>query len=193
MAKPYNLIIAGVGGQGVNSLSQIIHTLCEWQRLPTQGSTFKGGAQRLGSIHTVLRIFPKGTTDHHQYSSQVRKHDLDLMIGLEPWETLRYYSFFSPKTKVFMNTEVSPLFVERYTPARIADPVAAIEGMGLFTVAKNYSILSQQLFGKRRMVNYLLLKEVVEQGALPFLLTDVEKAFAQTLHQKKAGSQVREG
>src|ERR1017187_2708718 len=110
---PYNIIIAGVGGQGVNTLTRIVCDICEQKGMKCQSSMFKGGAQRLGSIHSELRIFSDGNPYYNFYSSQIKIGDLDLLIGLEPWETLRYSHYFNQKTSIFMNTRISPLFFGR--------------------------------------------------------------------------------
>jgi len=69
MSAPFNLIIAGVGGQGVYGLNRVLWRLCESAGLHCQGSVFKGGAQRQGGIHAVLRIFQASERDYANYSS----------------------------------------------------------------------------------------------------------------------------
>ena len=45
---PFNLVIAGVGGQGVATLAKVFWLLASRSDLHCQGSMVKGGAQRLG-------------------------------------------------------------------------------------------------------------------------------------------------
>ena len=82
MDKIYNIIIAGTGGQGVFTLSNVLRSLCAKSGYQCQGATFKGGAQRLGSIHSELRIIFKSDSNKSIFSSQIAKGSLNLLICL---------------------------------------------------------------------------------------------------------------
>ncbi len=166
-SKPFNMIISGVGGQGVFTLTKVIWELCKREGYHYQGSTFKGGAQRLGSIHTELRIFFNSAQDYAQYSSQIPLAELDLMIGLEPWETLRYYEYFGERTRIFVNTSPVPLFLERYQTFKIKDPVAKLKELG-FVVAKDYTELAQRKFHTKKMLNYVIGLDAFTESIFSF-------------------------
>jgi indolepyruvate ferredoxin oxidoreductase len=176
-AKVINLIIAGVGGQGVNTLSEVIATLCAKSNFHYQGAIFKGGAQRLGSIHSEIKIFSESISDSEYFSNQIPKGSLDVIIGLEPYETIRYQQYFHTRTKIFVNSEKTALYVERYKKIELKDPIEELKKLSSYVINKNFSELSLQLYGNMKMTNYLILKESIYEGALPFSISEVNQEF----------------
>ncbi len=177
--KPYNLIIAGTGGQGVFGLSNLIYQLCEKASYHCQGSTFKGGAQRRGSIHSVLRIFTQEMDKHQFYSTQIGQGELDLLLSMELWESLRYQAFMNPKTKIYVNEIEIPFYSDRYEEGENINPKLALMDLGLKLYTENYNALSKEEFGHPKMAAYLLLKKVIENGDLPFKIKDLEELIQQ--------------
>lgn len=175
--KPYNILISGVGGQGVLGLTGVVWKLCEMNKIRGQGSTFKGGAQRLGSIYSVLRLFLTGCPDYSLYSCQVPEGEVDLVIGLEPWETLRYHAYFGKQTRIIMNTNAATLFEERYTRISLSDPVRAVKNLGLPVVSADYTARAIEHFHSQKMVNYFMGLDALTANGLPFTKKDYVKAF----------------
>lgn len=181
MTAPFNLIIAGVGGQGVYGLNRVLWRLCESAGLHCQGSVFKGGAQRQGGIHAVLRIFQASHRDYANYSSQVPPGELDLILGFEPAETLRYHAFFGSRTKIVCNTAVIRFVTERRPEFKSVDALQTLQGLGLPLLAKDY----RRHQGAKR-TNYLLGRDACAAGYLPFSVDAFDRAFADTF--KPTGS-----
>lgn len=176
------MIIAGVGGQGIYSLTKVFWKLCEMYDLKNQGSIFKGGAQTLGSIHSEIRLFVEADPHYSYYSPEIPRGELDLMLGLEPWETLRYSSYFNQNTKIIMNREVVGLYMERYRSFEIEDPVKEVESLGLETIVKDYTRIAIEAFGNKKMVNYLTAADALGSGFLPFRQEDIIEAFVETVN-----------
>lgn len=81
---PWNMIIAGVGGQGNVLASQILgQMLVTEEYFVTIGETY-GLSQRGGSVMSHLRISRRG-----QFSPLIPKGTCDFVMGLEPTEALR--------------------------------------------------------------------------------------------------------
>lgn len=81
---PYNVIISGVGGQGNVLLSGFIGTaLLNEGFIVSVADTF-GVSQRGGSVSSHIKISEKTL-----YSSVTLKGKADVIIGMEPVETLR--------------------------------------------------------------------------------------------------------
>src|SRR6185369_8468064 len=76
---PFNLVIAGVGGQGVATLAKVFWLLASRSDLHCQGSMVKGGAQRLGTVIATLRLFPTQAEDFAEYSPETPAGKLDLL------------------------------------------------------------------------------------------------------------------
>ena len=97
---PINLIIAGVGGQGNLLMSRLIgQALVEKGYQVTIGETY-GASQRGGSVASHVRI-----SMECPYSPITPEGDADIILGLEPVESLRLLAIYgSPKTFVISNT-----------------------------------------------------------------------------------------
>ena len=96
----YNLIITGVGGQGNVLSSQLIgQALVGKGFFVTIGETY-GASQRGGSVMSHIRISAK-----KQLSPLIPRGKADIVIGLEPVETLRVLTVYgNSHTVVISNT-----------------------------------------------------------------------------------------
>ena len=87
----YDVILAGVGGQGVISVAAIIAKAALNEGFAVRQSEVHGMAQRGGSVLAHLRI-----SDETIASDLVPKGCADLIISMEPLESLRYGAWLSP-------------------------------------------------------------------------------------------------
>jgi indolepyruvate ferredoxin oxidoreductase beta subunit len=92
--KEFNIVITGIGGQGVLTLANIINEAALKQGYDVKSSELHGLAQRGGSIPCHVRFGEK------IYSPLVLEGKANLIIGLEPLEALRacYYGSKESKT-----------------------------------------------------------------------------------------------
>jgi len=89
MRDPFNIIVAGVGGQGNLLCGRVLAQAAVLSSLrPVVGDTF-GASRRGGSVLTHLRI---GKTD---WAPLIPKGEVDIILGLEPLEALRAASKFA--------------------------------------------------------------------------------------------------
>lgn len=97
---PWNMIIAGVGGQGNVLASQILGQMLVTEDFyVTIGETY-GLSQRGGSVMSHLRISRKD-----QFSPLIPKGTCDFVMGLEPIEALRVLQQFgNPNVQLLINT-----------------------------------------------------------------------------------------
>jgi len=106
--KEFNIVISGVGGQGVITLMQIIADAALKQGYDVKTSELHGLAQRGGSVPTHIRFGDK------IYSPLVLEGEAHLIIALEPVEALRaaYYGSRENKTIFLINNyRIIPLSV----------------------------------------------------------------------------------
>ena len=80
----YDIILAGVGGQGVLSLAAIIAKGAMKDGLQVRQSEVHGMSQRGGAVMSHLRL-----SDSDISSDLVRKGTANLILGMEPMEVLR--------------------------------------------------------------------------------------------------------
>ena len=94
----FNILIAGVGGQGVLLTSKIIAEAALLQGLDVKQSEVHGMAQRGGSVLSQVRFGDK------VFSPIISEGEADLLIGFEPLETARYLHFLRDGGIVVYNT-----------------------------------------------------------------------------------------
>ena len=87
-----DVILAGVGGQGVLSVAAIIARAAVGEDLMVRQSEVHGMAQRGGAVLAHLRI-----ADSSIASDLVPHGGADLILSMEPLESLRYAAWLSPK------------------------------------------------------------------------------------------------
>ena len=87
-----DIILAGVGGQGVLSIAAIIAKAAVKEGLGVRQSEVHGMAQRGVAVLSHLRISATAIA-----SDLVPQGEAGLIISMEPLESLRYLGFLSPK------------------------------------------------------------------------------------------------
>ena len=82
-----DILVAGVGGQGVLLVSSLIASNALKQGLHVKQSEVHGMAQRGGSVVTNLRM-----ADGPIHSDLIPRGTADMSLGMEPVESLRSFS-----------------------------------------------------------------------------------------------------
>jgi indolepyruvate ferredoxin oxidoreductase, beta subunit len=85
-----DIILAGVGGQGILSIAAVIGLAALNSGLQLKQAEVHGMSQRGGDVHSNLRI-----ADHIIYSDLIPFGLADLIISVEPMESLRYLPWLS--------------------------------------------------------------------------------------------------
>jgi len=102
MDKTFNLIINGVGGQGVITLLTLIDESALIESFDVKSSELHGLSQRGGSVETHVRFGKK------VYSPLISNGKADLIISLEMLEGLRETAKAGKQTTFLINDFVSP-------------------------------------------------------------------------------------
>jgi indolepyruvate ferredoxin oxidoreductase beta subunit len=84
----YDVILSGVGGQGVLSVASIIAQAAVEEGFEVRQSEVHGMAQRGGAVLAHMRI-----SDGKIAGDLVPKGGADMIISMEPLESLRYVSY----------------------------------------------------------------------------------------------------
>jgi len=98
----FNIVLAGVGGQGILLAGEILGTAALKEGLNVRVSEIHGMAQRGGSVTSNVRI------GEGVLAPTVVEGTADIIVGFEPIETLRNLRFASAKTTVLLNNESIP-------------------------------------------------------------------------------------
>ena len=106
MIKEFNVIICGVGGQGVVLMSELLGNAAVKDGLDVRGSEVLGMAQRGGSVFSNIRI------GSEVYAPLIPEGRCDILIALEPSEAMRNIVYLSESSLVILNTrQVVPFTV----------------------------------------------------------------------------------
>jgi len=83
-----NIIISGVGGQGILTIAAVLDLAALDQDLYVKQSEVHGMSQRGGAVQSHVRI-----SDTEIYSDLIPQEKADLILSVEPMELLRYIPF----------------------------------------------------------------------------------------------------
>jgi indolepyruvate ferredoxin oxidoreductase beta subunit len=133
-----DIILAGVGGQGVLSIAAIIAQAAMAEGLTVRQSEVHGMAQRGGAVLAHLRIAGAAIP-----GDLVSRGGADLIISMEPLESLRYTEWLSPQgalvsaAEPFVNIPNYPepdsilASIRRFPTARIVEAASLAREAGL--------------------------------------------------------------
>ncbi len=94
-----DIILAGVGGQGILSIAATIGLAAVERNLFLKQSEVHGMSQRGGDVQSHFRL-----SDSEIYSDLIPMGQADLIISVEPMEALRYLPWLSPEGWVVTNS-----------------------------------------------------------------------------------------
>jgi indolepyruvate ferredoxin oxidoreductase beta subunit len=165
-----DIVIVGVGGQGVILISDVIGRAAVRAGKPVRGAETHGMAQRGGSVINHTRIGCR-------FSPMVSSGGADVLLALEPAEALRFAHFLSPGGTALVNTRpVLPVTVttgkSRYpfledilTPLRAAcKDVKAMDATSIAKQAGTAQAMNVVMLGA--LAKYVPLTEDLLAGAI---------------------------
>lgn len=94
-----DIILAGVGGQGILSIASILGNAALMNNLYIKQAETHGMSQRGGAVVSHMRI-----SDEIIYSDLIPQGTADLILSVEPMEVLRYLPFLKTDGYIVSNT-----------------------------------------------------------------------------------------
>ncbi len=94
-----DMILAGVGGQGILSIAAVLGSAALTNNLYIKQAETHGMSQRGGDVQSYLRI-----SDQPIYSDLIPLGKADLILSVEPMEALRYLPYLKPDGYVVTNS-----------------------------------------------------------------------------------------
>lgn len=149
-----DIILAGVGGQGILSIATTIGMAALNTGLFLKQAEVHGMSQRGGDVSSNLRI-----ADHEIASDLIPFGQADLIISVEPMESLRYLPLLSPDGWLITNTKP---FINITNYPKMEDLMDEIEKSGNH-IALDADEIAKNL-GSTRSANMVILG-----AASPFL------------------------
>jgi indolepyruvate ferredoxin oxidoreductase beta subunit len=160
-----DVILAGVGGQGVLSVAAIIAQAAVAEGLRVRQSEVHGMAQRGGAVLAHLRIADSGIA-----SDLVPRGGAELILSMEPLESLRYAEWLSPNGAIV--TAAEPLVNIPNYP-EISGVIKSIEAFPVHRVVEAAALAKEA--GLARSVNMVMV------GAASVFLPIGAKALEETI------------
>jgi indolepyruvate ferredoxin oxidoreductase beta subunit len=170
--KEFNIIICGVGGQGILLASEILALTAMESGFDVKKSEVHGMSQRGGSVISHIRIGEK------VYSPLIEKGRCDFLISFEKAETLRWVHYLKKDNPVIIvnDFKIIPPFVslglDQY-PQNIEENLKNITKNVYFVPA----IEIAQKIGESRSANILML------GLLSRFLPFEEKTWEKVIKE----------
>jgi len=97
--KVTNILMVGVGGQGIILASEIMADVFLDAGYDVKKSEIHGMAQRGGSVSTHIRFGPK------VFSPLIQEGEVDIFMAFEELEGLRYLHYLGPKPAILLNMQ----------------------------------------------------------------------------------------
>ncbi len=152
MSKVSNILLAGVGGQGILLASEVISEVMLLAGLDVKKNEIHGMSQRGGSVVSHVRYGEK------VYSSIIPEGEVDILFSFELLETCRYLPLMRKNGQVVVtNWQISPPAVARGAhayPEDLAEKICqqfptsvVVEGLKLALTAGNAKTVNTVLLG----------------------------------------------
>ncbi|MBR1516295.1 MAG: indolepyruvate oxidoreductase subunit beta [Paludibacteraceae bacterium] len=159
-----NIILAGVGGQGILSIATVIGEAALAEGLYLKQAEVHGMSQRGGDVQSNLRL-----SSDPIMSDLIEKGDVDLIISLEPMEALRYVSYLAPDGWI-VTSSVPFVNIPNYPELNeVLDHVKAF---------KNHVLLDVEALAKEAGAPQQAANMVLLGAAIPMLGIDHDKMIA---------------
>jgi len=183
-----NILLVGVGGQGILLASEILAEAFMLAGFDVKKSEIHGMSQRGGSVVSHVRFGKK------VFSPVVPEGEGDILFGFELLETCRYLNLLRPGAKIIANDfRIQPPSVllgkERY-PENLQDAISSrfpdfqlVDGLKIATETGNPRVANTVLLGA--VSKHLQLDNSIWQEALQKMVP--AKALAINLRAFEAG------
>lgn len=180
---PYNVVVAGVGGQGNVLGTQLLGAVLVDQGYKvTIGETY-GASQRGGSVMSHMRV---SMTD--QYGPLIPPRCADLVIALEPSEAVRVLAQYgNPNTVTVVNTRT--IFPVDVTSGNLSYPekdalmakIIALSKKAFFLEATEKALE----LGNPILANIIMIGAVSGAGILSITEVELAKAIRENISLDK--------
>ncbi|MCW8891403.1 MAG: indolepyruvate oxidoreductase subunit beta [Sedimenticola sp.] len=158
--KITNILVAGIGGQGVMTAAEVLSQTALSQGFDVKKTEVAGMAQRGGVVTSHVRFGEK------VLSPAIPPGEADILVGFEPAESLRWISHLRKSGVAMINTtRQEPPVVSIGLYDYPEDPIGEIAQTGVEYHAFDAGAIAREL-GNFKLVNTVMLGAISE--LLPF-------------------------
>lgn len=177
MTEPTNILVAGIGGQGVMTAAEILAQTALSLGFDVKKTEVAGMAQRGGVVTSHVRFGEKIN------SPAIPDGEADLVIAFEPAEAARWLDQLKPGGVVLVNqARQEPPIVSIGLFDYPDDPVADIKERGVEVYAFDATEIAKNL-GNVRLVNTVMLG--ASSAHLPFSEEILKEAILVRFRERK--------
>ena len=159
-----DIILAGVGGQGILSIATVIGEAALAEGLYLKQAEVHGMSQRGGDVQSNLRL-----SSEPIHSDLIAKGGADIIISLEPMEALRYVEYLKPDGWI-VTSSVPFVNIPNYPDIE--------EVLGHIRAHKNHVLLDVEALAKEAGAPAQAANMVLLGAAIPMLGIDYDKMVA---------------
>jgi indolepyruvate ferredoxin oxidoreductase beta subunit len=173
MVKEFNILITGVGGQGVILMSELLGKAAVADNLRVRGSEILGMAVRGGSVTSVIRI------GDDVYGPLIPTGKCHVMVSMEPSEALRNISYLSKYSLVIINKAITVPFtvsIGESTYPSLEEMLAKL-GQASDTIIQLDAVKTAQEAGNRLTTNIVMLGALFGTGQLPIKIATIKESI----------------
>jgi len=172
--KELEVIICGVGGQGVVLMSELLGNAAVRDGIAVKGSEVLGMAQRGGSVFSNIRL------GSGAYAPITPEGKCDVLIAVEPSEALRNISYLSKSSTVVINSrKVIPftVFLGKSGYPDLEEILARLSQISHRVVTLDAAQIAEEA-GSLQSTNVVMLGALFGSGLMP-VKADTAKAVLQ--------------
>lgn len=174
-----NLLLAGVGGQGILLISRILTTGLVEQGYDVKVSEIHGMSQRGGAVTSQIRW-----SDQRVMSPVIENGRADIIVALEEMEALRNIAYLKPDGKLIVSSERKASMTVLTGEEMYAEDISDV----LKKAVKDTTLIDApglaEKLGERRASNFILLGFLI--GCVGLTQIDWQDILS---HQVKAAFQ----
>lgn len=154
-----NIILAGVGGQGILSIAAALGSAALNNNLYMKQAETHGMSQRGGDVQSFMRI-----SDRPIYSDLIAKGKADIILSVEPMEALRYLPYL--KEGGYVVTNSTPLInIPNYPDIEIV--LQTLRDL-LHRIIIDADQIAKETTGQTRASNFVMLGAASPFIEIPF-------------------------
>jgi indolepyruvate ferredoxin oxidoreductase beta subunit len=164
----WNILMVGVGGQGIILASDILTRAAMEAGYDAKKSEIHGMSQRGGSVFSHIRFGKK------VFSPSISMGEADVLFSLEEMETLRWLAYANEESRVIvLRTRINPANVDTY-PGNVEDELRSRVKHLLFLDQEEL----RKEIGQQKYLNVALL------GVLSSLVPLFDEAWKRAIEEE---------
>jgi len=182
MVKEFNILITGVGGQGVILMSELLGKAAVEEGLRVRGSEILGMAVRGGSVTSVIRI------GDEVYGPLIPMGKCDALVGMEPAEALRSITYLSKSSLVIVNIVITLPFTVSIGKSKypsLEEILEKLDNASGRVIKLDATQIAQQA-GSLLTTNIVMLGALFGTGKLPISIETIKETIRARFPAKTA-------